>query len=264
MNWRNKINGLKEVWSFDNRWWLIFTKIFFPGEKIQIYQYKNLDILIDHAAGDANGAREILTSPMYRRFLPKLKLDQKINVLDLGANNGGFPLLLHSCSVRLKKVVSIELNPKTYVRLRFNLERNLPGEVIALNAAVCGEKCRLKIPLGVGSVSDSIYENNRSDSAPVYEIEGLTLDDIYERYFKGETIDVCKMDIEGAEFDVFLQTNHSSLRHCRYLIMEIHERDGRRASEILPIIEKIGFARQPTEPDSDPSVHFFINSKTNF
>lgn len=264
MSWRNKVNGLREVWSFDNRWSLILTKIFFPSEKIQIYQYKGLDVLIDHAAGDANGAREILTSPMYRRFLPQLRLNREINVLDLGANNGGFPLLLHANNIRLKKVVSVELNPKTFVRLRFNLERNLPGQVVALNAAVCGEKCRLKIPLGIGSVSDSIYEDNRSEDAPLYEIEGVTLDGIYESYFKDETIDICKMDIEGAEFDVFLQNNHSTLRQCRYLIMEIHERGDRLAAEILPIIEKLGFARQPLEPDSDPSVHFFINSEMKF
>jgi hypothetical protein len=70
------------------------------------------------------------------------------------------------------------------------------------------------------------------------------------------------MDIEEAEFDVFLQPNHSSLRRCRYLIMEIHERGGRRAAEILPIIEKLGFVRQPPERDSDPSVYFFMNSET--
>ncbi len=261
MSFQSKIRGIKEVWQFDNRFWLIFTKTFFPREKLHIYQYRGMDILIDHAAGDANGAREILTSPMYRRFLPLMKLGGEVNVLDLGANNGGFPLLLQAGGINLKKVVSLELNPKTFSRLRFNLERNLSCQVNALNAALCGQAGVLKVSLGAGSVGDSIYEKVSGDDSQVYEIEGLTLDDVWQQYFSGETVDLCKMDIEGAEFDVFLQPAHQSLRQCRYLIIEIHERDGRRAEEILPAIEKLGFVRQPTQPDADRAVHFFVNSR---
>jgi len=261
MSLRNKVNGIKEVWQFENRLWLITTKILFPRERIHIYRYKGLDVLVDHAAGDANGAREVLTSPMYRRFLPKMQFDGAVNVLDLGANNGGFPLLLQTSGIRLKKVVSVELNPNTFMRLRFNLERNLPCEVIALNAALCGENEWLEISLGTGSVSDSIYEGNATDNAPVYKIEGLTLDEIYVRYFNDEIIDICKIDVEGAEFDVFTGYSHTNLRNCRYLIMEIHERGKRQAAEILPVIERLGFVAQPFEPDADQTVYFFINSK---
>lgn len=261
MSFENKIRGLKEVWQFDNRLWLILTKMFFPREKLHIYRFNGMDILIDHSAGDANGAREILTSPMYRRFLPQMKFDDAINVLDLGANNGGFPLLLQAAGISLKKVVSVELNPKTFMRLRFNLERNLPCEVVALNAALCGEAGFLKVALGAGSVADSIYENAESEDAPIYEVEGLTFDEIWRRHFTDETVDLCKIDVEGAEFDVLLKSAHQSLRNCRYLIMEIHERDGRRAEEILPAIEHLGLVRQPTALDADQAVHFFINSR---
>ena len=261
MSFQTKIRGIKEVWQFDNRVWLIFTKIFFPREKLHIYQYRGMDILIDHAAGDANGAREILTSPMYRRFLPLMKLTSEVKVLDLGANNGGFPLMLRAAGINLKKVVSLELNPKTFSRLRFNLERNLSCSVIPLNAALCGQAGMLTVALGEGSVDDSIYKTVSDDGSQVYKIKGLTLDDIWRENFADETVDLCKMDVEGAEFDVFLHPDHQSLRQCRYLIIEIHERDGRRAEEILPAIEKLGFIRQPHQPDADHAVHFFINSR---
>ncbi|MDQ2745927.1 MAG: FkbM family methyltransferase [Acidobacteriota bacterium] len=260
MNFLTKIRGFKEVWQFDNRLRLIVSKLFFPGEQLQIYHFKGMDILTDHAAGDANGAREVLTSPMYRRFFPQMNFSGAINVLDLGANNGGFPLLLQACGIRLKKVVSVELNPKTFTRLRFNLERNLNCTVVALNAALCGQNETLKVSLGAGSVADSIYQKSAEANASEYEIEGLTADEFVRRYYAEETIDLCKIDVEGAEFDVFLQPAHESLRRCRYLIMEIHERDGRRAEEILPAVARLGFARQPTAPDADPSVHFFVNS----
>ncbi|MEP6923408.1 MAG: FkbM family methyltransferase [Pyrinomonadaceae bacterium] len=264
MTLQTKINGLKEVWQFDNRIWLTLTKTFFAKEKLHIYRYKGLEILVDHAAGDANGAREVLTSAMYRRFLPLMKLQGAINVLDLGGNNGGFPLLLKAEGIEIKKVVSVELNPKTFSRLRFNLERNLDCEIVAINAALCGEERELNIPLGVGSVSDSIYENNiNNGKGKIYHLRGLTLDGICVTYFGDETIDICKMDVEGAEFEVFLLPQHQCLKNCRYLIMEIHERDGRTKEEILPAIEKLGFIRQPNAADADPTVHLFVNSNFN-
>ena len=262
MSLQTKINGLKEVWQFDNRIWLTLTKTFFSREQLHIYRYKGLEILIDHAAGDANGAREILTSPMYRRFLPQMKLGERaINVLDLGANNGGFPLLLQAEGIKLKKIVSVELNPKTYSRLRFNLERNLHCEIVALHAALCGAERDIKITLGTGSVSDSIYENNVDNKGNACVLRGYSFDQICQTYFGDETIDLCKIDVEGAEFEVFLQPEHQRLKRCRYLIMEIHERGGRAKEDILPAIEKLGLTRQPNPAGVDPTVHLFINTR---
>ena len=215
MSLKTKIDGLKEIWQFDNRWWLILTKIFFPSEKLHIYRYKSIEILNDHAAGDANGAREVLLSPMYRRFLPKMDLQGAINVLDLGGNNGGFSLLLKTEGLKLKKVVSVELNPKTYSRLRFNLERNLDCEIVTLNSALCGESHWLEVSLGAGSVADNIYEDIKNSEGKSYRIKGLTFDEIYTAHFAKETIDVCKIDVEGAEFEVLLSENHNEIINCR-------------------------------------------------
>ncbi len=68
MNIRNKIEGLKEVWTFDNRLWLAFTKVLFPREQLHVYRYKGIDFLTDHARGDGRGAREVIALPVYRRF----------------------------------------------------------------------------------------------------------------------------------------------------------------------------------------------------
>ena len=259
MSLHTKINGLKEVWKFDNRWSLMLTKTLFPGEKLHIYRYKGIELLNDHAAGDANGARDVLLSPMYRRFFSQMKFDGAINVLDLGANNGGFPLLLKAEGLKLKKVVSVELNPKTFSRLRFNLERNLNGKIIALNAALCGEGGWLEVSLGAGSTADNIYEIGEGSRGEKYRIKGLTFDEIYAEYFENETIDICKIDVEGAEFEVLSEPAHQNLANCRYLIMEIHEGENRSAAAILPALDKLGFVLS-SEPTAD-SVYFFRNSK---
>ena len=261
MSLRNKIRGLKEVWAFDNRAWLTFTKLFFPKENLQVYRYHGLDILVDRAGGDANGARELLTSPMYRRFIPQMKFDGPANVLDLGANNGGFPLLLAVSGVKLRKVVSVELNPRTFTRLKFNLVRNLDCDVVALNAALTGDEKTLVVALGSGSAGDSIYRQSDNAAGEKMEIGGKTFDQIYDREFSGALVDICKMDVEGAEFEVLRRPSHQMLGRCRYVIMEIHENESQPASEIFREMENLGFARQQQEAGTDPAVYFFVNTR---
>ncbi|MCC6326883.1 MAG: FkbM family methyltransferase [Acidobacteria bacterium] len=256
----SKLRGLREIWAFDNRLFLILSKLFYPNEQLLVYRYKGLEILMDHSGGDANGAREVLVSPMYRRFLSRMHFDGPANVLDLGANNGGFPLLLHAAGIRLKKVVSVEFNPQTFARLHFNLTRNLPCAATPVNAAVCGERRVIETTLGKGSVSDNIY-NPAADRGTAYSIAGMTLDDLCRDHFDDEIIDICKIDIEEAEFEVFLGGEHQAISRCRYVVMEIHERGGRKADELIPVLEKLGLERQNTDPDADPSVHFFVNKR---
>ena len=261
MSLKNKLNGLKEIWYFDNRWQLLFSRLFFRHERINIYRLKGMNILVDHLAGDANGAREIIVSPMYRQFLPQMKLDSPVNVLDIGANNGGFPLMLRANDIELKKVVSVEFNPNTFGRMRFNLERNAGCEFIGINAAICGEAREIEVRLGEGSVGDSIYAANvESSGAHLYHLNGMTFDEIYSSTFGEEKVDICKIDVEGAEYEIFNTPHHDRVTRCRYLIIEIHEEQGRNPNDVVRRLSELEFVEQPPVQMVEPAVHFFVNS----
>jgi hypothetical protein len=90
---RRKITGLRQIMQFDNRWQLAVSRALFR-EPINVYRLGSIVFLEDHSAGDANGARDVLTGSMYRPFLDRLPLPGRLRLLDLGASNGGFPLLL--------------------------------------------------------------------------------------------------------------------------------------------------------------------------
>ena len=247
------------MWQFENRLPLILTRALFPAENLYVYRYRGVEMLTDLKGGDANGAREVLTSPMYRRFLPQMKLQGELNVFDIGANNGGFPLLLATNGLILKKVVSIELNPNTFLRLRFNLERNIGGEIVVLNQAICGESRLIEVSLGAGSVSDNIYNHATQDAGGNFAIQGRTFDEVFSEHFGDETVDVCKIDIEGAEFEVFATPSHQKLQQCRYLIMEIH--DDAKSGNLISTLDKLGLRHKAQPADADPAVYFFANDR---
>lgn len=263
MSLTNKLNGFKEIWYFDNRWQLLFSRLFFRNERINIYRLKGMNILVDHLAGDANGAREIIVSPMYKQFIPQMKLDAPISVLDIGANNGGFPLMLRANDVALRKVVSVEFNPNTFTRMRFNLERNAECDFTCLNVAVCGEAREIEVRLGEGSVGDSIYGQGEASGAEVYHITGMTFDEIYTSTFGEEIVDVCKIDVEGAEYEIFSTPHHQKMTRCRYLIIEIHDGKGKNPGDVINRLAQLKFVERPPTIKADPAVHFFVNAAFN-
>ena len=134
---------------------------------------------------------------------------------------GGVLLLIAMMGFCFKKIVAVEMNPYTYSRLQFNIVHNLHtiDSPILLNEAVCGVSRSYSINFGRGSTSDSLYAPNGNGEAT--EIKGRTLDQIYENYFANEIINICKIDVEGAEFEIFEKTPRA-IKYIEYIIMEIH------------------------------------------
>lgn len=112
-----------------------------------VYRKDGLDILVDHGGGDENGTRACIATDMYRRYLPLFNLPGPVRVLDLGANGGGFPLMLKLAGVSLARVVSIEMSPLTFSRLQLNLATNLGSTAVAINAAICGPRSASRVSL---------------------------------------------------------------------------------------------------------------------
>jgi len=260
MSVKNKIEGFRRIWQFDNRWQLIAWRIFFPHEPINIYRIGGIQMLADHSASDANGAREVIATPMYRKFFGAMQLISPLKVLDIGANNGGFPLLLKMLGYELRKTVCVEMNPNTFLRLRYNIESNLHENCILYNVAICGDERELDLNLGSGSTGDSIYQNGHSQEATrAYKIKGISFDDIYENTFGDEIVDICKMDIEGAEYDVFTTPHHKAIEKCRYLIIEIHDGEGRKPEQVLRKLNECRFVELPVEKEIGEAVYGFKN-----
>lgn len=118
----------------------------------------------------------------------------------------------------LKKIVAVEMNPYTYSRLQFNIIHNVHthDKPVLLNEAVCGIPGSYSINFGRGSTSDSLYGS--SGNGKTTEIKGRTIDQIYENYFPNEIINVCKIDVEGAEFEKKIPI---ALEYIEYIIMGI-------------------------------------------
>lgn len=241
MGFAQKIAGLQDLLHFDNWPMLVLGRTFDRQTGLVIYRKGPYEILVDHRGGDENGTRACIVSDMYRRYLDKLAIKGPVRLLDLGANGGGFPLMLLLNGYEVMRAVCVEMNPLTELRLRVNLATNLGTRAIAINAAVCGNDAPAEISLqpSRGSTGLSMYRNQVSDSEPHVAIATTTIPLLFERYFPDEAVDICKIDIESAEYDALQSTPDSVLRRIRNLIIEFH--DAERTPSCLTRLQTLGF-----------------------
>lgn len=235
---QDKLSGLRELFFFDNWPYLLATRLLWARQSLVVYKLGRLEFLVDHAGGDQNGTRACLTSGMYDQALEGLPKAQPLNVLDLGANGGGFVLNLLAKDFTPGRTLCVEMNPHTFSRLHFNLMRNLKGGT-ALNAAAWNENGALEVTVGNGGTGDSVAYACGGETV---RIQTCTLDSLIEQAFGEAAIDLCKIDIEGAEFETLLSAHAERLCQVKRLVMEIHPHTKHSPSDLLNRLKNLGFA----------------------
>lgn len=84
-----------------------------------------------------------------------LDKSKPLHVLDLGANGGGFSLLLNLMGYTVNKLVAEEMNQLTFARLSFNILRNLNGKIQFVQVAVASTNGVMTLVDSDGGISDS-------------------------------------------------------------------------------------------------------------
>ncbi len=235
---KSKLKALWENWYFDNPVELFCCRLFGRRTGLTVYRKGEWRVLIDHIAGDQSGTKECLVSPMYRDLLAHVEISKRPRILDVGGNGGGFVLLCRELFGELGETVSIEFNPDTFRRLWFNLKSNVSNDIVVLNAAAAGADGSLTVADEKGSTSAKAGVSDIGSRE--VKIETITLDTVLKRFPAEATIDLCKIDIEGAEFDFLLSEYAVQLSRIQNLIIEIHPVEGRATGEIESRFSEVG------------------------
>jgi len=150
---------------------------------------------------------EASTSAIFERVVKEGDI-----IVDLGANIGYFTLLAAKIVGGKGRVYSFEPEPRNYNYLLKNIELNDYKNVVPVQKAVADKvgKTRLYIcPYDSGHHTINQYQGIKKYKPDVsinekdfVEVEMITLDDFFGD--KDQSINVIKMDIEGAEMLAFL------------------------------------------------------------
>lgn len=150
----------------------------------------------------------------------KMYVSQGMTVVDIGANNGFFTLIMAMLVGGTGRVICFEPNPYTFVKLNENLRINNYKNITPVQKAISDSSGIARISNLSDSALNSCILNFEEESI---ETETMTLDD----YFSNNNIgrcDLIKMDIEGSEHFALkgmMQTIRKNW-HIQ-LIIEVHE-----------------------------------------
>lgn len=150
------------------------------------------------------------------------------SVIDVGAHVGKYTEHFLKLVGNTGKVISFELNPRTFNSLN-NKFINTPN-VTLINAAVSDKSDFEDYYSGCSSYNTNIigHDINSSKSNHLGNIKSIKLDD-----FIKEKIDFMKIDVEGAEIKV-LKGMEKTINNVKCLLIECHfEEDWKDLKKIL-------------------------------
>jgi len=256
---RNKLAAICETMKFDNRWQLLVEELT-SRRSLRVYRLGSIEAVADHATGDhLGGIRGALAGDEYRSLLKGVGLGTVRHVLDLGAHVGAFPLLLKLLGAPLEKVICVEPNPRSLAKLKFNLGHNrIPATVV--HAAVSDRIGEATLHAGTTSTGFSLLADHPNRVPDSFTVATTTLPALLAEHFPAGAVDLCKMDIEGAEFAIMQSVPPEVMQQCRRVICEVHPTPERTIQVFGDLMRRAGFTPAPAPPGGFSHTSLFVNT----
>ncbi|UCF83153.1 MAG: FkbM family methyltransferase [Desulfobacteraceae bacterium] len=158
-------------------------------------------------------------------------------VLDLGANIGLFATRV---APFVTYVIAYEPVPVNYIQLKKNTKNFL--NITAVQSAVSHTEGTLRIFIPINKKStgsfSAFFNKGKLLENDYIEVQSLLLDTIFKRHEINEC-DLLKIDVEGAEYEIFYAASDDTFARIKRIHGEYH--DVRPAEVQSPIMELKGF-----------------------
>jgi len=260
-----KTPGVSSVYDF-------LFKIFWPYDQVLEIQGSKMYLNVDKSSP---GMKRTIEAYASQKIHEKATTDLFKKVLkegnvfvDLGANIGYFSLLAAKLVGPSGKVFSFEPEPKNYSYLKKNIDLNGYKQISAFQKAVSDKNGKTVLYVcdydsGHHTINkyDGVknYSSGRSTNERPIEIETMTLDGFFEG--REDSINVIKMDVEGAEYlaltgmDNILKKNRHLKMFVEFFPLLIKGMGSSPEEFLRKLFKDYGFSVFLIPDDYDSSVH---------
>jgi len=196
-----------------------------------------LQLSVKKDAGDLTTLFEIFVNDDYSF---KGDPDADFNILDIGANIGYFSLFI-SGKFPKASVFSFEPFPDTFRRLSENINGNNMSNIKAFEYAVSDFNGKSDFYsfdwAGCNTLIDKNFDEGHFNKTTV---ECVSFDDIFEiAGVKGFTFG--KIDCEGSEYRIFLNSKDDSIRRVKNYIIEVHDDKEHTKADLIKKFESLNY-----------------------
>ena len=165
---------------------------------------------------------------------------EKIKILDIGANIGYFSLYA-SMNYPKGSIYSFEPFPPTYKRLRDNISNNNIHNIKSFPFAVADKigkvnfysidwaGCNTLVP---GKFDEGLYQ--------LTEVDCIKFSDVFK--LSGEdSFDFAKIDCEGSEYPIFLNSEPSDIKRVKEYVIEVHLDKVYKTVDLIDRFKELGY-----------------------
>lgn len=167
-------------------------------------------------------------------------LNNKEIVIDIGANAGLFTKLCLNNGV--KKVFSVEPNKNCLINLKHLFKNENRVTVIEKAINTCSEKIKLytsKTNSTIASINKTHVINESSD-VEEQEVDSITISEIIQNN-NLDKISLVKMDIEGAEYNIFEMLSEKEFCKIESFLIEFHDNYNNKVESIVKKLKNNGY-----------------------
>lgn len=225
---------------------------------------KGYDVLAPNVPGARFPVYEALVEDAYRIPWLTAGLRDSPVAVDMGGHIGSFALAF-AAAHPTGRVSCFEATPGTFAYLQKNIAGNgLATRVEAHNIAVSDHEGVLEMAShGDGSGHNGVLHLGESglETISVPCLPAAAAFAKAQQRFDAP-VDVVKMDIEGAEYDMVLNSSPDDWASVQRVVMEYHDLPGRSWSELAEWFAAIGLVEQDREADPTKNLGLAWLSRT--
>jgi FkbM family methyltransferase len=211
------------------------------NQKFRVLKLKNGVRINVRPRIDIGIVNEVCLHEVYNK--PGFEVRNGDLVVDIGAHIGTFSLL---AAKNAAKVYSFEPYPPNFKVFEQNINENSCRNIIAINAAVTKENGHMDLNIATDSSGGhSIFWGAERDKIKVTTIN------FWEFIEKNgvNQIDLLKIDCEGGEYDILLNSERRDIRRIAKICMEFHDIDEKRNHKTLvEFLDRNGFEVNVSPP----------------
>lgn len=182
----------------------------------------NLNYRLRKKGSDINVYKQVILGKEYQSVIDFLIINQKSPsfIIDCGANIG-LTSMLFGNNFKDAIIYSIEPDSSNFGMLNYNTQFN--QNIVRINKAIWSEITTLKIDRDFRDGQDWSVRTIKESSTSYDTVKTTTIMELLKASNKA-TIDLLKIDIEGAETELFKSKNsYEFLNYTNCIALEIHD-----------------------------------------
>ena len=220
--------------------WL--SLVFKGANGLQLAKLDGVNLLFRRGSDDLSFVMDIFAFGEYCKYFP---FNETAKIIDIGAQNGYFSIWASINTKKESRIFTYEPVPANYGIALNNIRNNNIENIKLYNKGVSGRRGELTLYLnekctGGHSVHKERVMKCGVENISEISVECMALEDVFHEN-EIENCDFCKIDCEGAEFDILLNAPCDILQKVKVFSIEFHEFGGYKVDELVNLFEKNNF-----------------------